>query len=145
MKFCQIFVIVKIWPWIMIIILRSVTKSWAVDLNWSHQHSVKGSQIVRITIRTLITQKFRIVVQNHRVMKLQHFHEIHIQTPSSEMFYTKSKQVIPIYGIICTRYDDDMTWKRFPHYWPFVRGIHWSQWFPSQKASNGDFWWFLCC
>ena len=23
-------------------------------------------------------------------------------------------------------HDDIMKWKHFPHYWPFVRGIHWS-------------------
>ena len=36
-----------------------------------------------------------------------------------------------------TRYtcDDGMTWKCLPHYWSFVRGIHWS---PVQRASNMD-------
>ena len=32
-----------------------------------------------------------------------------------------------------------MIWEQFPHYWPFVRGIHWN---PSQKA---DLWCFLRC
>ena len=26
----------------------------------------------------------------------------------------------------CHVHDDAMTWKHFPRYWPFVRGIHWS-------------------
>ena len=36
------------------------------------------------------------------------------------------------------RHDDVMTWKRFPHYWPLVRGIHRSspRRFTSQKANN---------
>ena len=25
-----------------------------------------------------------------------------------------------------TQYDDYITWQHFLHYWPFVRGIHWS-------------------
>ena len=27
---------------------------------------------------------------------------------------------------ISSRHYDIITWKSFPHYWPFVRGIHWS-------------------
>ena len=26
----------------------------------------------------------------------------------------------------CCHHDDVIKWKHFPHYWPFVRGIHWS-------------------
>ena len=26
----------------------------------------------------------------------------------------------------CLHHDDIIKWKHFPHYWPFVRGIHWS-------------------
>ena len=40
---------------------------------------------------------------------------------------------------------DVMTWKRFPHCWPFVRGIHRRPVdFPHKGASNGE-WCFLCC
>ena len=36
--------------------------------------------------------------------------------------------------------DDVMTWKRFPHYWPYVKEIHQSPVdFPSQKDSNAGF------
>ena len=42
-------------------------------------------------------------------------------------------------------HDGAMTWKRFPHYWPFVRRIHRSSvvfgGFPSQRTSNAEMWW----
>ena len=35
------------------------------------------------------------------------------------------------------KHDDVMTWKHFPHYWPFVKGIHQvTGGFPSQRTSN---------
>ena len=30
-----------------------------------------------------------------------------------------------------------MKWKHFPHYWPFVRGIHW--WIPAQRPVTRSF------
>ena len=33
------------------------------------------------------------------------------------------------------RHDDVMTWKHFPHCWPFVRGIHWSVYYKSRVGS----------
>ena len=33
---------------------------------------------------------------------------------------------------------DVMAWKRFPHYWPFVRGIHWS---PMDSPHTGPVTW----
>ena len=38
-----------------------------------------------------------------------------------------------------TMQNNVMTWKRFPHYWPFLRGILRS---PSQGASNAELWCF---
>ena len=41
------------------------------------------------------------------------------------------------------RHEDVMTWKRFPHYCPFVRGIHWlSVESPYKWASNVELWCF---
>ena len=40
-------------------------------------------------------------------------------------------------------HDDVMKWKHFPRYWPFVRGIHRSPEFPSQRVSNAELWRFL--
>ena len=40
-------------------------------------------------------------------------------------------------------YDDVNKWKYFPRYWPFVRGIHRSQWIPSTKASDAGLSCFL--
>ena len=45
--------------------------------------------------------------------------------------------------LVIARHDDFSKWKHFPHYWPFVRGIHW--WIPLTKASNMEFSCFLWC
>ena len=37
-------------------------------------------------------------------------------------------------------HDDDITWKCFPHNWPFVRGIHWS---PVDSPHKGPVIWAL--
>ena len=42
---------------------------------------------------------------------------------------TKPKLVSCVGGInypTCSSHYDVITWKHFPHYWPFVREIHWS-------------------
>ena len=36
-------------------------------------------------------------------------------------------------------HDDVIKWKHFPRYWPFVRGIHWSPEFPSQRPVTWSF------
>ena len=38
--------------------------------------------------------------------------------------------------------DDLMPWKRFPHYWHFMKGIHW---WPTSRASDAALMCFLCC
>ena len=38
-------------------------------------------------------------------------------------------------------HDDDIKWKHFPRYWPFVPGIH--RWIPITKASDTELWRFL--
>ena len=40
-------------------------------------------------------------------------------------------------------HDDVIKWKHFPRNWPFVRGIHRSQWVPHTKASDAELWCFL--
>ena len=40
-------------------------------------------------------------------------------------------------GMVINCYDYVMKWKRFPRYWPFVRGIH--RWFPLIKAQVNSF------
>ena len=35
------------------------------------------------------------------------------------------------------------SWKHFPRYWHFVRGIHRSRWIPRTKASDAELWCFL--
>ena len=40
-------------------------------------------------------------------------------------------------------HDDVIKWKHFPHYWPFVRGIHRSPWIPRTQASDVELWCFL--
>ena len=43
-------------------------------------------------------------------------------------------------------HDDVIKWKRFPRYWPFARGIHWSQGNFSQKGQWHGAWIFsLIC
>ena len=42
-----------------------------------------------------------------------------------------------------TNHDDVIKWKHFPRCWPFVRGIHWSQWIPRTKASDAELSCFL--
>ena len=39
--------------------------------------------------------------------------------------------------------DDIFKWKRFPRYWPCVRGIHRYRWIPLTKASYAELWCFL--
>ena len=38
-----------------------------------------------------------------------------------------------------TLHDDVIKWKHFPRYWPFVRGIHRSRWFPTQRPVTRSF------
>ena len=40
-------------------------------------------------------------------------------------------------------HDDVIKWKHFPHYWPFVRWIHWSPVNSHTKASDAELWCFL--
>ena len=40
-------------------------------------------------------------------------------------------------------HDDVITWKHFPRYWPFVRGIHRPRWIPHTKASYAELWCLL--
>ena len=44
---------------------------------------------------------------------------------------------------LCNTHDDVMKWKYFPRYWPYVRGIHRSRWFPRTKASDAGLWCFI--
>ena len=37
--------------------------------------------------------------------------------------------------------DDEM--ETFPHYWPYVRGIHGHCWIPCTKASDAEHWCFF--
>ena len=42
---------------------------------------------------------------------------------------------------IALKHDDVIKWKHFPHYWSFVRGIHWSPVNPPPthtKASDSE-------
>ena len=46
----------------------------------------------------------------------------------------------------CVNHDDmemDDEMETFPHYWPFVRGIHGHRWIPCTKASDVELWCFL--
>ena len=40
-------------------------------------------------------------------------------------------------------HDDVIQWKHFPHYWPFVRGIHRSPVNSHTKASDAELWFFF--
>ena len=40
-------------------------------------------------------------------------------------------------------HDDVIKWKHFPHYWPFVRGIHRSPVNSHTKASDAELWCFF--
>ena len=42
-------------------------------------------------------------------------------------------------GCCMQNHDDVIKWNHFPHYWPFVRGIHRSRWIPRTKASDAEF------
>ena len=39
-----------------------------------------------------------------------------------------------------SNHDHVIKWKHFPHYWPFVRGIHGHRWIPRTNASDAEFW-----
>ena len=43
---------------------------------------------------------------------------------------------------VLNKQDGAMTWERFLHYWPFVRGICWR--IPVTKASYAGLWCFIC-
>ena len=50
----------------------------------------------------------------------------------------------PTTGMDAGNYCDDVIkWKHLPRYWPFVRGIHRSQWILRTKASDVELWCFL--
>ena len=51
--------------------------------------------------------------------------------------------VSPRLSLVASIHDDVIKWKHFPHYWPFMRGIHRSRWLPSTKASDAELWCFL--
>ena len=63
-----------------------------------------------------------------------------------EAFETKSRRTV---GEDASKWvprtADVMAWIRFPHYWPFVRGILGNRWTPSQKACNAKLWCLPCC
>ena len=40
-------------------------------------------------------------------------------------------------------HDDNIKWKHFPSYWPFVRGTTGDRWIPLKKASDAELWYFL--
>ena len=44
--------------------------------------------------------------------------------------HTSKRIVTSLIHWTVDKHDDAMTWKHFPHYWPFVRGIHLSGGFP---------------
>ena len=49
-----------------------------------------------------------------------------------------SRDIDYIHVLVRSRlHEDVMTWKRFPYYWPFVRGIH-----CSERIHNAQLWWF---
>ena len=42
-----------------------------------------------------------------------------------------------MYRVLALQYDDVIKWKYYPRYWPFVRGIHWSQVVSPDKGQWG--------
>ena len=52
----------------------------------------------------------------------------------------RSEMIIHMYSTPrgLDQHEDFMTWKDFPHYWPFVRGIH-DRSIPFIRASNASF------
>ena len=57
---------------------------------------------------TLITPK---IIGTHHFSYISEIHEV-----DAHKHFTITLRI----------YDDDIKWKHFPRYWPFVRGIHWS-------------------
>ena len=45
--------------------------------------------------------------------------------------------------LLFTTNDDVIKWKRFPRYWPVVRGSHRTRWIPRTQASDEGLWCFL--
>ena len=47
------------------------------------------------------------------------WHRIHL-----DIYYNRAQKELIHWGRVMHIHDDVIKWKHFPHYWPFVRGIH---------------------
>ena len=89
-------------------------------LSWLRIHSVSDTGHNEISIlKSNLTSKFKV---NH--------------SPNNRRDLNQN-----VLHFFC--HDDVIKWKHFPHYWPFMRGIHRSRWIPHTKASDAKLWCFL--
>ena len=54
-------------------------------------------------------------------------------------YYAHGSRFVVLLLSVGTDHDDVIKWKHFPRYWPFVRGIHAPDGFPSQRPVTRSF------
>ena len=85
------------------------------------------------------------IVWNHmRIVSFCGFSDSSIHYMSVVIPYKFSLISAADNGFTCSHVND-MIWKCFSQYWPFVREINWDGGFISQKASDVGLGCFLCC
>ena len=76
--------------------------------------------------------------QSYRFRWVQKFP---FQTSWSEQFRERSQKR----SVSHTQNDNVMSWKRFPHYWRFVKESINHRWIPITKSQYNELWCVLCC
>ena len=88
-----------------------ISEEHPIEKNRKYQKGASYARLIEMANSTSLA------ISRLRIPLLEVYKSIHHLYPTctSGLFEVKS-----------TNYDDVVKWKRFPYYWPFARGIHWS-------------------
>ena len=83
--------------------------------------------IIQIIWKKIIILRFS--KQSHHCMFSMVCHYINLLVQSNRKLCQIMRMALFCVNLVCmfvvlNKYDDVIKWKHFPHYWPFVRGIH---------------------
>ena len=113
--------------------------NWSFDFNWEASVSI---HIFRAKLFWEYWRALYLLIAQHLVMLRKYFdHRL-------QRFQNISKTDFGFYKCsILSTYNEVMTWKRFPHDWNFVRGIHGhlrlTGGFSSPGSTNAKIWCFF--
>ena len=88
---------------------------------------------------------FNLLLQNHNSIHFVPLIIISTQIDCNHVMVTDNTLIrfASLLYLVRTVHDDVIKWKHFPHYWPFLRGIHRSPVNSLTKASDAELWCFL--